>query len=136
MNNHIIYAQSLYDLVVLKKRVDPFELLDTAKSIYISVKAVGITNTTIKYYTADNKKDEVLEKGVNIPLEMRAFAAFVARLYYRWHDDSMRRLEKHYEIPTTIGDILSTTKLFKNSSSCKNLACITIADAIDLYLSK
>lgn len=132
MNNHIIYAQSLYELVILKKRVDPFELLDTAKSIYISVKAVGINNTTIKYHTTHN--DCILKKGSEISLEMRALAAFIVRLYYRWNDDNMRRLEKHYEIPTTIADILSSTKLFKNSNSSKDLACISIKDVIDLYL--
>lgn len=127
-----IYAQSLYELVELKKRIDPFDLESTALSIYKSIKAVGISNTTIKYKGSDGK--EVLQKGDEIPLEMRAIAAFIVKLYYRW-DDNMGRLEKHYGLPLQIDNILGNTGIFKTKGTTLGLPCISINDVIDLYIS-
>lgn len=131
-NNHIIYAQSLYELVVLKQKVDPFVLADTAESIYRSVKAIGINNTVIRYI--DPKNGEVCKKGTDISIEMRAVAAFIVKLEYRWSDNT-GRLEEHYGLPTFIDSILVNTALFKKRNNVASLACISVSDVINDYLS-
>lgn len=130
---HTVYIQALYDLVVLKKQIDPFELLDAAKSLYTSVKATGIKNTNVRYTTPSG--NEEYKKGSELSLETKAIAAFIVKIYYRWDDDNMRRLESHYDLPTTIDNILSHTKIFKTKHNALNLPCITIQDFIDSYLN-
>lgn len=130
-NNHTIYVQSLYELVELKKRVDPFELIDTAKSIYTSVKAIGISNTSVRYNTSYGTE---CKKGSELSFEMRAVAAFVVKHYYRWDDDNLGRLETHYGLPTTIDNILVDTEIFKAKHRTLSLSCISIQDFIDDYL--
>ena len=126
----VIYAQSLYELVVKKEEVDPFELMDTAESIYRSVKAIGINNTVIRY--VDPEKGEVREKGTEISNEMRALAAFIVKLVYRWSDNT-GRLEDHYGLPTFIDSILGDTALFKRNRSTASLACISVLDVINNF---
>lgn len=128
MNDHVIYAQSLYELVVKKEKVDPFELIDTAESIYRSVKAIGINNTVIWY--KDSEKGKVFEKGSEISIEMRALAAFIVKLVYRWSDNT-GRLEDHYGLPTFIDSILGDTPLFKRKRNAASLACISVLDVIN-----
>lgn len=135
MSKTVIYAQSVYDLVVKKKQVDPFELQTAAKSFYKSVKAVGINNTSIRYEDLDKNMGSVCKKGQSIPLEMRAILAFVVRHYYRWDDFTMGRLEKHYGLPTTIQNILGNTGIFKKNGNILSLRCISVQDIINDYLS-
>lgn len=130
-NNHTVYIQSLYELVELKKRVNPFELIDTAKSIYTNVKAIGINNTSVRYTTSCGPETK---KGSELSFEMRAVAAFVVKHYYRWNDDNLGRLETHYGLPTTIDNILADKEIFKAKHSTLSLSCISIQDFIDDYL--
>lgn len=131
MPNNVIYAQSIYDLVTLKKRVDPFELLEASEAFYRSVKCVGINNTRIKYRFNIHSEFE-FKQGLDIPLEMRALCAFISRLYHRWDDNNLMRLEEHYGLPTSIENVLSHTGIFQNG---KNLPCISIEHVIDKYLN-
>ena len=64
---------------------------------------------------------------------MRAMAAFVVKLYYRWDDNSMR-LEHHYDLPTRISDILDMKKLTKDDDG-HEYKFITIRKLIENYLS-
>ena len=135
MSKNVIYAQSVYDLVIKKKQVDPFELETASKSFYKSIKAVGVNNTSIRYEDIDKKMGTVCKKGQSIPIEMRAILAFVARHYYRWDDFTMGRLENHYGLPTTIQNILGNTGIFKKNGNILSLRCISVQDIINDYLS-
>ena len=64
---------------------------------------------------------------------MRAMAAFVVKLYYRWDDDNSMRLEHHYDLPVRISDILDMKKLTKDDGH--EYKFITIRKLIENYFS-
>lgn len=130
---NLIYAQSLYDLVERKIHVNAYELITTSETIYKSIKAFGIEQTKIYFEKPDFSKGRYT--GLNIPLEMRAVAAFVAKFYFRWPDSSMYRIEQYYGLPTSIENILLGNKTFLNNKNQKDLPYISIDKFISDYIS-
>ena len=130
MKERTVYVQALYELVELKKAVDPWDLMEACEAIYKSSKAVGIDKTTIKYV---KKGKTVVKNATNIPEEARAIVGLVVKLIYRWTDDYSGRLEKHLGLNMRIDYILGNTRLFANSHAA--LQHITVQDVIDSYLN-
>lgn len=132
MSERKIYVQPLYELVECKKKVDPWDLTEVAKNIYLSSKVIGIKNTKVFY---QNTKRERIEKyGVEIPIEARAIVGLIVKMIGRWTDDNSGRLEQHLGLPMTINCILGDTRIFSKRNT--GLEIITIQDMIDRYLSK
>lgn len=129
METRKICAQSLYELVELKKHVDPWHLRDTAEGIYLSIKVVGLDETVITY--VDKNGNTVINKGKEIPEKMRAVAAFVKILTARWTDNNSGRLEEHYQLPMLIHYMIGG-KIYSNSYA--GLKCINIREFIDMYV--
>lgn len=125
-----VYAQSLYELMIKRKRVNPWELYATCEGIYRSIKVIGAKRTVLRY-TEDGK--DCYWVGEEIPITVRAVAALGAKMIYRFPDDT-GRLETHYGLPTTISNILAETKIFKNITA--SLPCICFADLIDGLLDE
>lgn len=129
METREICAQSLYELVELKRQVNPWHLRDTAEGIYLSVKVVGMDETAITY--VDENGNKIIKKGSEIPEEMRAVAAFIKTLVARWTDSNSGRLEEHYQLPMLIHYMIGG-KVYNNSYA--GLKCISIREFIDAYL--
>lgn len=121
----------LYNLVVKKMTVEPRYILNEAKAWYQGIKLEGSKHVLLFY---ENENGERVEKRCpEVDIKVRAMAAFVAKLYYRWDDDNSMRLEHHYDLPLRIVDILDMKKLTKDDGS--EYKFITIRKLIENYLS-
>lgn len=124
----IIHVQQLYDLAILKKRVDEWELEEAAEALYRSVKVVGIDSTIVSYKDQDG--NEVVKEGMEIPEKIRALSARCIQQKYRMTDSNSGRLEEHYGLPMLIqyylGDIQGTA----------NMKCRSIRELQNEYLEK
>lgn len=124
-----VCAQTLYDLVELKKRVNPWDLTSAAEGFYMSVKVVGIDNTVITYTDVNGNK--VTKTGKEISEEMRAVAAFIKTLVARWTDSNSGRLEEHYGLSMLIHYRIGG-KVYNNNYA--GLKCINVQEFIDMYV--
>ena len=121
----------LYNLVEKKIYVEPRFILNEAKAWYEGIKLEGSKHVLLYY---ENEKGVRVEKrSPQVDMELRAMAAFVVKLYYRWDDDNSMRLEHHYDLPMRISDILDMKKLTKDEGN--ELKFITIRKIIENYLS-
>ncbi len=121
----------LYNLVEKKVYVEPRFILNEAKAWYEGIKLEGSKHVLLFY---ENEKGVRVEKrSPQVDMELRAMAAFVVKLYYRWDDDNSMRLEHHYDLPMRISDILDMKKLTKDEGN--ELKFITIRKIIENYLS-
>ena len=121
----------LYNLVEKKVYVEPRFILNEAKAWYEGIKLEGSKHVLLIY---ENEKGVRVEKwSPQVDMELRAMAAFVVKLYYRWDDDNSMRLEHHYDLPMRISDILDMKKLTKDEGN--ELKFITIRKIIENYLS-
>ena len=121
-----INVQALFDLAVLRKDVDEWELAEAAESLYKSIKIVGLKSTNVYY--KDARGNEIEQKGEEIPERIRAMSARCVQQLYRMIDSNSGRLEDHYHLPMLIhfylGDIEGSA----------NMKCRSIRDLINEYL--
>lgn len=129
--NRNIYAQSLYELVILKKKINPWDLYQTAEALYLSTKIVGINNTKITY--KDTNGNKIVQMGVEIPEEMRAVAAFVKILIARWEGPSIGRLKKHYGLSWEIENYLPEG-LHESKNRAAGMKYLTLQSFCEIYL--
>lgn len=121
----------LYNLVEKKIYVEPRFILNEAKAWYDGIKLEGSKHVLLFY--EDENGDRVEKRCPEVNIKVRAMAAFVAKLYYRWDDDNSMRLEHHYDLPLKISDILEMKKLTKDDGH--DYKFITIRKLIENYLS-
>ena len=121
----------LYNLVEKKIYVEPRFILNEAKAWYDGIKLEGSKHVLLFY--EDENGDRVEKWCPEVNIKVRAMAAFVAKLYYRWDDDNSMRLEHHYDLPLKISDILEMKKLTKDDGH--DYKFITIRKLIENYLS-
>lgn len=126
MAKHEINVQTLYDLVELKRKVDPWDVASACQGIYYSIKVVGVQRTIVKYTEEDGT--EMVMSADCMSMKILAVAALGAKMFYRFQDDT-GRLETHYGLPTSISNILADTEVFRNVSA--NLPCISFQDLVD-----
>lgn len=123
-----IFVQALYDLVMLKKDVDVWELTEASEGLYRSIKIVGLESTKVFYRNEEGA--EVIKEGKDIPEKIRAMSARCIQQLYRMTDSSSGRLEEHYQLKMLIqyylGDIEGTA----------NMKCRTINDLKNEYLKR
>lgn len=125
--SRIIEIQALVDFADGRKWVDPWELTEAAEAFYKSVKVVGIAGTKVVY------KENGLRKEINgneTSVYVRAFAAHITRLVYRWDDLNSGRLEEHFDINIPISVLLGTG-VFKTAG--RDLACTNVAEIINAW---
>ena len=122
----------LYNLVEKKVTVEPRFILNEAKAWYEGIKLEGSKHVLLFYEDENGKRVE--KRCPEVEMELRAMAAFVAKLYYRWDDDNSMRLEHHYDLPMRISDILDMKKLTKDDGN-EEYKFITIRQIIKNYLS-
>ena len=120
-----INIQALYDLVMLKKDVDVWNLTEASEGMYRSIKIVGLASTKVYYKDEGN---EIVLVGEEIPEKIRAMSARCVQQLYRMTDSNSGRLEAHYGLQMLIqyylGDIEGTA----------NMKCRSITDLKDEYL--
>ena len=121
----------LYNLVEKKIYVEPRFILNEAKAWYDGIKLEGSKH--VLHFYEDENGDRVEKRCPEVNIKVRAMAAFVAKLYYRWDDDNSMRLEHHYDLPLKISDILEMKKLTKDDGH--DYKFITIRKLIENYLS-
>lgn len=121
----------LYNLVEKKVYVEPRFILNEAKAWYEGIKLEGSKHVLLFY--EDENGERVEKRCPEVNIKVRAMAAFVAKLYYRWDDDNSMRLEHHYDLPLKISDILEMKKLTKDDGH--DYKFITIRKLIENYLS-
>lgn len=121
----------LYNLVVKKVAVDSRYILAEAKAWYEGIKLEGSKHVLLFY--EDENGERVEKRCPEVDIELRAMAAFVVKLYYRWDDDNSMRLEHHYDLPARISDILDMKKLTKDDGH--EYKFITIRKLIENYIS-
>ena len=121
----------LDNLVEKKIYVEPRFILNEAKAWYDGIKLEGSKHVLLFY--EDENGDRVEKRCPEVNIKVRAMAAFVAKLYYRWDDDNSMRLEHHYDLPLKISDILEMKKLTKDDGH--DYKFITIRKLIENYLS-
>lgn len=132
--NDAIYAQALYDLVALKKIVEPAFLEEVSISFYKKIKFVGLDETVI-YYEDCNKKTVIL-KGKEIPEEMRVVLAFMKTIMARWEGgNSLERLGVHYGLSTSMRNLLPV-ELYESQSAHSGLRYITVMEFMKILTSK
>lgn len=132
-NNMVkVNITGLYNLVEKKVAVEPRFILNEAKAWYEGIKLEGSKHVLLFY--EDENGERVEKRCPQIDnIELRAMAAFIVKLYYRWDDDNSMRLEHHYDLPMRISDILDMKKLTKDDGS--GYKFITIRKIIENYLS-
>lgn len=133
MRNNEITA--IYNLVINKIPVDREEhILDEAKLWYKHIKLVGAKHVVVYYFDhADNlSRHDVRTEEVD--MRVRAFAAFIMKMYYRWDDDNSMRLESHYGLTMKVSDILDMSKLTKDTEN-KEYTFVSIRQIIKNCLS-
>ena len=128
-----VCIQTLYDLVIKKEEVDPFELTTAAEALYRSAKIVGIKET-MAWYVTEPGKNRTIVSGDELSMKLRAVAGFIVTLLYRWTDNNMGRLEQHLGLALPIYVILGETHLFNNNSA--GLACINVQEVINCLLTQ
>ena len=121
----------LYNLVVKKNNVEPRYILNEAKAWYEGIKLEGSKHVLLFY--EDENGERVEKRCPDVDIKVRAMAAFVAKLYYRWDDDNSMRLEHHYDLPVRISDILDMKKLTKDDGH--EYKFVTVRKIIQNYLS-
>lgn len=122
----------LYNLVEKKVSVEPRYILNESKTWYEGIKLEGSKHVLLFY--EDENGERVEKRCPDVDIKVRAMAAFVVKLYYRWDDDDSMRLEHHYDLPTKIKNILDIKKLTRNNGDEYNF--ITIRQIIQNYLEK
>ena len=128
MKTNTVNVQTLYDLMIERKRVSPYELTAAAEGMYRNIKIVGIKHTNVQY--ADESGNLFFKTGTDIPIEIRAMAAFIMKLLYRWDDDNAIRLENHFGIPYALHIALEKYNVYKNNTT--GIAeYISVKDIID-----
>lgn len=120
---------TLYQFAINRRKVDPWELTEAAEALYKSAKVVGIENTLVKYLT-DEGTPRIVHAN-ELPERVRAFAAFIVRLMYRWDDLQSGRLEKHFGLNVDVQSILADTGVFQRSGA--DLACVTVQEVINVW---
>lgn len=121
----------LYNLVVKKNNVEPRYILNEAKAWYEGIKLEGSKHVLLFY--EDEQGERVEKRCPDVDIKVRAMAAFVAKLYFRWDDDNSMRLEHHYDLPVRISDILDMKKLTKDDGH--EYKFVTVRKIIQNYLS-
>ncbi len=124
MTTRRVYIQALVDFADKRRKVDPWALADAAESFYRSVKVVGLKDTVLIY-------DDQPHSGDDTTIYVRAFAAHITRLVYRWGDLNGTRLEEHFGLNMPIREVLSSAGVFKTTGG--DLACINVAEVIDTW---
>ena len=124
-----VNVQTLVDLMN-GRRVDPWELTESAEALYKSAKVVGISKTVAVFLNEKDAKVEVAGDGLDV--RVRAIAAFVVRLIYRWDDMSSGRLEEHFGLPLSIQNILQDTPIFTSSSIGTGIGYLTVQQVVDM----
>ncbi len=109
----------LYNLVEKKVTVEPRFILNEAKAWYEGIKLEGSKHVLLFYEDENGKRVE--KRCPEVDMELRAMAAFVAKLY-------------HYDLPMRISDILDMKKLTKDDGN-EEYKFITIRQIIKNYLS-
>lgn len=128
--NEFVTIDNLMMLERKKEEVDPYKLIEESLNLYLSLKAVGIRKTLVRYET-DKEISGV--RAEELPVRVRAVAAFVMILVGRWSDTNTGRIEAHFGLPMSINNILYDVKIFQNKHA--GLECISVQDFIDAYLA-
>ncbi len=126
-----VNIQNLINLSKREGRIDEFELAAESERLYRSIKVIGLKETVVCY--EENKKMKVCYAN-ELSEHVRAIAAFIAALIYRWNDLNSGRLEIHFGLQIKIVYILGDIKIFKNNQA--GLECISIKDFINAYMDK
>ncbi len=120
---------TLYELMILGRRVDPFDLIETCNEFYTSIKAVGVRKTVAFLYYDEEK--QIVLTGKQIPEEIRAMAEWITILVKRWPDminNNTTRLDRHYGLTRPLSDVLGEQVVIRDNNE---LDIITIEDVID-----
>ena len=106
MNNitERISIQNLYELVLNKKKVSPYALIEESEKIYRFVRAVGIENVKV-YYKTDTEQETVLI-GHQIPEEIRAVSILVVEMLNVFEYNQCITIEKLYDLSTSVNLIM------------------------------
>ncbi len=127
--NCSIDMSTLYELMILGQRVDPFDLINTCEEFYVSIKAVGVEETTAFLYYSDEK--QIVLKGKCIPEEIRGMAEWITILTRRWPDminNNTTRLDVHYGLTRPLSDVLGDKVVKRDNNT---LDILTIQNVID-----
>ena len=125
-----VNVSSLNKLVHTAQPVNPFTLIKECKTLHLSIKALGIQNTGIVYYTSD------CEVGTRMPAIQlseyeQGIADLIVHLLYRFTDYSSGRLEHHFGITTPLNILLVDLDFFDPKFVADASKFCTIQDLID-----
>ncbi len=126
----VLKAQVLYNVAIKRQHVESFSLLEDADRLYKAIKLEGIKETTVKY--TDESGNEVSKTGDEIPAQMRAMAAAIETLVYRWPEKDEERLRKHFALNSPIVDILNIHNCYGRGNDM--LPCITVKQLMEAYI--
>ncbi len=125
-----VKVTGLINLVEKHEFVEPMIIFNEARSLYCGIKVEGAKHVRVIY---EENGESVVKRCPELSMEVRAMAAFIVKLYYRWDDDNSMRLEHHYDLPTKISHILDMEKLTKDDGS-HDYKFISVRKIIENYL--
>lgn len=125
-----VNVTNLYNLTIHHRYVDPALILDESKDLYKALKLEGTEGVDV-VYEEHGKKDWY----INLPIETKAFSAFVMILYMRWKDgENDARLAYHYNLPLPVVQILDTKSLTEEKVDSSSHSFVSIRSIIKNYL--
>lgn len=124
---------ALYKLIVNKELVPTDILATESKALYKALKLEGGKHVGV-YFNADGQHRVDL-KVFDSDIRIRAMAALITKIMYRWNDDN-DRLEHHFGLPTSISSILDIEGITKSGSKNDDYNYITVRTLAENYTGK
>lgn len=128
-----VNVTALYKLIKNKELVPTNTLAAESKALYKALKLEGGNHVSV-FVSVDGHRVDV--KAFDSDIRIRAMAAFITKIMYRWND-SNDRLEHHFGLPTDISSILDMKQLTKSEPSENNdYTYITVRTLAENYAGK
>ena len=124
-----VNVTALYKLIINKELVPTNTLAAESKALYKALKLEGGNHVSV-FFSVDGQRVDV--KAFDSDIKVRAMAAFITKIMYRWND-SNDRLEHHFGLPTSIDYILDLKQLTKSEPSESDYTYITVRTLAENY---